>query len=126
MACKHGPTECLGNVLHICAQEEYPGEKALDFSACLLHDYPLVPEKELVQACANASDMDFQKINTCAAQPETLEKLRDSFDYTAAEKVTTSCTIRVKGETVCVRDSGKWIVNKGCSVKNFVKRVKGA
>ncbi|KAI2615670.1 hypothetical protein GGR54DRAFT_642150 [Hypoxylon sp. NC1633] len=67
--CKHGPGECMGNIIELCAHHLYPDPKIyLGFTMCLTRDYKLIPQRELVEDCALEHAIDFEKLNDCAAQ----------------------------------------------------------
>ncbi|KAK8052041.1 hypothetical protein PG993_003426 [Apiospora rasikravindrae] len=80
--CMHGPEECMGNIIELCAAHLYPDPKmSLGFTMCLTRDYPDIPQRELVEDCALEHGIDFEKLNNCAAQDDGafgLRMLRDS------------------------------------------------
>lgn len=121
----HGPTECLGNILELCAQHLYPDPKIyLGFTMCLSRDYQHIPERELVEDCALEHGVDMYKINKCAADDEgslAHEMLKTSFNRSAEAGVTKSCTVRLDGEVRCIRDGGEWTdCEGGHRVKDLV------
>ncbi|KAI1503028.1 hypothetical protein F5X99DRAFT_407362 [Biscogniauxia marginata] len=67
--CMHGPAECMGNIIELCAHHLYPDPKIyLGFTMCLTRDYQEIPERELVEDCALEHGIDFEKLNECAAE----------------------------------------------------------
>lgn len=86
--CKHGPGECMGNILELCAARLYPDPKMhLGFTMCLTRDYQEIPQRELVQACALEHAIDFGKLNECAAKDDGafgIQLLRESVQRSAA------------------------------------------
>ncbi|KAI1877081.1 uncharacterized protein JN550_001153 [Neoarthrinium moseri] len=86
--CKHGPNECMGNILELCAAHLYPDPKSyLGFTMCLTRDYKLIPQRELVEDCALEHAIDFEKLNDCAAKDDGafgISLLRDSVKRSAA------------------------------------------
>ncbi|KAI1823617.1 hypothetical protein F4861DRAFT_539830 [Xylaria intraflava] len=69
--CRHGPGECMGNIIELCARELYPDLKIwLGFTMCLTKDYPLIPQRELVEDCALEHAVDFEKLNECATRDD--------------------------------------------------------
>ncbi|KEY71506.1 hypothetical protein S7711_03572 [Stachybotrys chartarum IBT 7711] len=67
--CKHGPTECLGNIIELCARDLYPDPKInLGFIMCLTKDYRQIPDRALVEDCALEHAIDFDALNECAAR----------------------------------------------------------
>ncbi|KAF5237005.1 hypothetical protein FANTH_10992 [Fusarium anthophilum] len=85
--CMHGPSECMGNIIELCARELYPDPKInLGFIMCLSRDYSEIPERSLVEDCALESAIDFQQLNDCAVKEDGaygLSLLRDSIKRTA-------------------------------------------
>ncbi|KAI1394191.1 uncharacterized protein F4822DRAFT_424658 [Hypoxylon trugodes] len=69
--CKHGPGECMGNILELCAHHLYPDPKIyLGFTMCLTKEYKMIPQRELVEDCALEHAIDFEKLNDCAAKDD--------------------------------------------------------
>lgn len=112
VACKHGPAECLGNIIELCAQRLYPEPKTyLGFVMCLTRDYDEIPQRSLIEDCALEHAIDFQKLNECATKDDGafgIEMLRGSVQRSANAGVTKSCTVRLNEEIYCVRDGGDW------------------
>jgi hypothetical protein len=110
--CMHGPSECMGNIIELCARELYPDPKInLGFIMCLTKDYKHIPERALIEDCALEHAIDFQSLNECATRDDGahgMEMLRNSVARTADVGVTTSCTLRLNNEVYCVRDGGEW------------------
>ncbi|KAI0132586.1 hypothetical protein BJ170DRAFT_680468 [Xylariales sp. AK1849] len=69
--CKHGPEECMGNIIELCAAHLYPDPKIyLGFTMCLTRDYKEIPSRALVEDCALEHAIDFEKLNGCAAEDD--------------------------------------------------------
>ncbi|KAF5667845.1 gamma interferon inducible lysosomal thiol reductase [Fusarium heterosporum] len=85
--CMHGPSECMGNIIELCARELYPDPKInLGFIMCLSRDYQEIPERSLVEDCALESAIDFQQLNDCTVKEDGawgLSLLRNSIKRTA-------------------------------------------
>ena len=85
--CMHGPSECMGNIIELCARELYPDPKInLGFIMCLSRDYHDIPGRSLVEDCALESAIDFQQLNDCAVKEDGaygLSLLRHSIKRTA-------------------------------------------
>lgn len=125
--CKHGPTECLGNMMGLCAQHLYPNDvtRWLGFSNCLISSYEQIPDKGLAQQCALEFGIDFGMLNACMSEEGTgLNLLESSMQRSDQAGVTKSCTVRVDGEIWCIRDGGQW---KDCpgrhSVSDLVEEI---
>ncbi|KAI0417985.1 hypothetical protein F5X98DRAFT_132193 [Xylaria grammica] len=86
--CKHGPEECLGNIIELCAHRLYPDPKIwLGFTMCLTKDYKAIPERELVEDCALEHAVDFEKLNDCATRDDGgfgMGMLRESVERSAS------------------------------------------
>ena len=110
--CKHGPQECMGNILELCAASLYPDPKIyLGFAMCLANNYDYIPQRSLVESCTLEHGMDFSSLNECAVRDDggfALGMLRDSVRRSTNAGVTNSCTVRLNNEIYCVRDDGKW------------------
>ncbi|CAK7273335.1 hypothetical protein SEPCBS57363_005600 [Sporothrix epigloea] len=110
--CMHGPAECMGNILELCAHKLNPDPKIyLGFTMCISQDYQHIPDRELIEGCALEHAVDFEALNECATRDDgqyAMNLLRDSVQHTKAVGVTKSCTVRVDNEVYCIRDDGKW------------------
>ncbi len=99
MHCKHGPDECLGNMLELCAAALYPDAKLhLGFALCLARDYARIPARDLVEDCALEHALDFARLNACVSRADgshALALLRRSFERSARAGVRTSCTVSI-------------------------------
>jgi hypothetical protein len=85
--CMHGPSECMGNIIELCARELYPDPKTnLGFIMCLTRDYQHIPERSLVEDCALEHAIDIMAINECATRDDGahgMELLRTSVERSA-------------------------------------------
>ncbi|KAI0483309.1 hypothetical protein GGR56DRAFT_671088 [Xylariaceae sp. FL0804] len=86
--CKHGPSECLGNILELCARALHPRDPKiwLGFTMCLTRDYRHIPQRELVEDCALEHAIDFERLNDCATRDDGafgMAMLRDSVQRSA-------------------------------------------
>ncbi|KAK3324307.1 hypothetical protein B0T19DRAFT_443721 [Cercophora scortea] len=82
VACMHGPEECLGNIIELCAQKLYPDPKTfLGFTMCLMKEYKQIPQRSLIEDCALEHAIDFGELNDCATKDDGafgMGMLRDS------------------------------------------------
>ncbi len=109
--CMHGQTECLGNMMMLCAAQLYPDDVkiSLGFSTCLVRSYERIPQRDLVQGCALEHGVDFDQLNGCISEEgHGLDLLGSSVLRSKDAGVTKSCTVRVNGEKWCIRDGGQW------------------
>ncbi|KAB5577843.1 hypothetical protein GE09DRAFT_533215 [Coniochaeta sp. 2T2.1] len=69
--CKHGPAECLGNIIELCAQQLYPDPKTyLGFTMCLTREYKDIPQRSLIEDCALEHAINFDALNECATKDD--------------------------------------------------------
>lgn len=119
----HGPSECLGNIILLCAAKTYPDVKlSLGFTNCMISDYPDIPNRDLVEECALEHGLDFSKLNSCISdEGEGIDLLRSSIERSRQNNVTKSCTVRLAGKVRCIRDGGEWYdCPGGSSVQQLV------
>ncbi|KAF7845907.1 hypothetical protein BT93_L0116 [Corymbia citriodora subsp. variegata] len=111
--CKHGESECLGNILELCAAKTYPDPKIyLGFTMCLSRNFSDIPNQELAQDCALEHGISFEKLNQCVSADDGqrgVDMLRDSVLRSAEKNVTKSCTVRIDDKEWCIRDGGEWV-----------------
>lgn len=124
----HGESECLGNIIELCAAKLYPDPKIyLGFTMCLTREYQKIPERQLVEDCALEHGIDFEELNKCTVDDDgalAVDMLRSSFNRSSAAGVTKSCTIRLNNEVRCIRDGGKWTdCERGHKVDDLVKDI---
>jgi Gamma interferon inducible lysosomal thiol reductase (GILT) len=95
--CMHGPNECLGNIVELCAASLYPDPKIyLGFAMCLSREYQQIPSRALVSDCALEHGIEFEKLNDCASRDSGafgIGLLRDSVRRSQTLGVTKSCTV---------------------------------
>ena len=117
MLCKHGQTECLGDIVMLCAASSYPDPKLyLGFTNCLITDYPEIPARSLIEDCALEHGLDFDVLNECMSKENGaygMGLLRDSAKHSSDVGVTTSCTVRLNDKVRCVVDGGVFVDCQG-------------
>ncbi|KAL6239667.1 hypothetical protein BDW75DRAFT_198000 [Aspergillus navahoensis] len=131
--CMHGPGECIGDMLMLCAanlpfipedgpvQDRTPTVRYLGFATCLISSYQEIPDRTLVEQCALEHGIDFDALNDCISQQDDdpnksiedgplsgVRLLRESARHSAELGVKTSCTVRLDDAVWCVRDGGIW------------------
>ena len=112
--CMHGPDECLGNMLGLCADELFPhnAKRSLGFSNCMTMKYEEIAKRDLVEDCSLEHGIDFEELNGCISdEGRGTQLLEQSVKRSQDAGVVKSCTVRLAGEIWCVRDGGEW---KGC------------
>ena len=127
VACKHGPSECLGNIIELCAASLYPDPKLyLGFTMCLARNYEEIPQRSLVEDCALEHGLSFDMLNACASNEDGagMSLLRASVQRSAEANVQISCTVRLDEKVRCVRDNGEWKdCDAGYKVEDLVEDV---
>ncbi|KOS18383.1 Gamma-interferon-inducible lysosomal thiol reductase [Escovopsis weberi] len=87
VSCLHGPSECMGNILELCARELYPDPKInLGFVMCLSKDYQDIPDRSLIADCALEHAVSLEDLNECATRDDGahgLELLHNSVKHSA-------------------------------------------
>ncbi|KAI9367372.1 hypothetical protein BJX61DRAFT_311228 [Aspergillus egyptiacus] len=134
--CMHGPGECIGDMLMLCAANlpfpsdgptaRTPTVRYLGFATCLISSYPEIPDRTLVEQCALEHGIDFAALNECVSKQDDdpnkdpqhgaplsgVSLLRESARHSAELGIKTSCTVRLDETIWCVRDGGVW---KNCA-----------
>jgi hypothetical protein len=108
--CLHGASECMGNIIELCAHKLYPEPRIyLGFVMCLTRDYEDIPDEDLVKDCALEHGLDFARLNECSSADDgsAIGMLRGSVERSREVGATTSCTVRLNDEVYCVHD-GEW------------------
>jgi len=128
VSCMHGPAECLGNILELCAAETYPDPKIfLGFTLCLSKRFSEIPSRDLVEDCSMEYGIDFAKLNDCASREDGeygMRLLRESVERSRKVGAGISCTVRLDDEVRCVRDGGQWKqCPKGSAPGDLVKDI---
>ncbi|MCJ1399883.1 hypothetical protein MMC11_003086 [Xylographa trunciseda] len=109
--CKHGQTECLGNILSLCANDLYSNDTkvSLGFTTCMIMDYTNIPKRSLVENCALEYGVDFDLLNDCLSEDgKGLDLLEASVKRSKDAGVKYSCTVRLDDKFRCIRDGGVW------------------
>ena len=110
--CMHGPAECLGNIISLCAISLFPKDavRSLGFTNCLLRFYSRIPARDLVQSCASEYGIEFDALNACISDDDGtgLHLLQESIERSEEAGIKKSCTVRVRDKIWCIRDGGEW------------------
>jgi len=133
VSCKHGPTECAGNVHELCAMKYADPSQFWEFVQCQNYQgIDKIGEPETALKCANSAQIDWVNsgVGDCAGldgsgkAPEGVLLLQDSVNATAELGIQKSCTILINGKQVCIHD-GTWKqCENGHNVHDFVRQIK--
>lgn len=99
----HGQTECLGNMLSLCANNLFPNNPkiSLGFSTCLIMSYQRIPSRDLVQSCALEHGISFEDLNSCVSEEgKGLDLLEASIRRSEEAGVKKSCTVSAHSEEI--------------------------
>lgn len=112
--CQHGPTECLGNMVHACGVKHVPDSKLqMKFIHCMIYDNydPLAAG----QKCAEELELDWAPIRDCATSLEgkELHAMHGDDTHSLRPKVSFIPTVLLNG----AQDSQRSIL------KNFLLEV---
>lgn len=125
--CMHGSTECLGNMMGLCANDLYPNNTkiSLGFTTCLIMHYEQIPSRDLAESCALEHGIPFRDLNACISEEgRGLDLLTSSVERSEKAGVKKSCTVRVGGEKWCIMDGGQWKeCGGGHEVKDLVAEI---
>ncbi|SCV72341.1 BQ2448_3878 [Microbotryum intermedium] len=134
--CKHGPSECTGNIQQLCAAKYWQGVDGSvnpwatwwNFVQCQNYNgLSRIGTERLAQSCASVVGKEWSgAVEECANSFEGVDLLRESVRATKALELGKSCSIVIDGELVCVRD-GRWVdCEEGHEVGDFVRLVRRA
>ncbi|KAG0161649.1 hypothetical protein PDIDSM_1842 [Penicillium digitatum] len=124
--CKHGPGECIGDMLMLCAANLPFPPTADEASLPSQYPGPRLSDREFVHHCALEHGIDFDALNKCASQQNDdpndgndggpplsgIALLRESAMHGEQIGVKISCTVRLDDDVWCIRDSDEW---KNCA-----------
>ncbi|KAH9844184.1 uncharacterized protein C8Q71DRAFT_731675 [Rhodofomes roseus] len=132
VSCKHGPTECAGNVHELCAMKYAPPTHFWEFVQCQNYQgIDKIGQPDTALKCANTAQIDWVNsgVGDCAGldgsgkAPEGVLLLQNSAKATAELGIEKSCTILINGKQVCIHD-GTWKqCENGHNVHDFVRQI---
>ncbi|KAI8140087.1 hypothetical protein BJV82DRAFT_520660 [Fennellomyces sp. T-0311] len=126
--CKHGPTECLGNIQELCFKETYPDiSDFYSFDLCLNEEYASIGEGNgLARECAHRLGKHYEPVKTCASTPHGIELLARSVERTQSLGVEKSCTVYINNKLRCIHDETWKHCDGGHKVADFVRTIEEA
>lgn len=143
ISCKHGSAECYGNIVELCAAEEWDRRShdidtsskprwldAWNFVQCLNFSSKLseLGDSAIAQKCATALKLDWTSasLQKCLTTHHGTSLLQHSIKSASKLGITKSCSILIEDKIICVHD-GVW---KDCpgghEVVDFVETVRAA
>ncbi|CDS07908.1 hypothetical protein LRAMOSA01857 [Lichtheimia ramosa] len=127
-SCKHGPSECLGNIQELCFKHVYPDyHQWFEFDLCLNEKYQSIGNgSALAEDCAGQLGLSFGPVKDCIDSDKGVELLAESVKRTQSLGVTKSCTVYIDNRLRCIHD-GTWKdCDGGYEVEDFVKSIEDA
>ncbi|KAJ6485012.1 hypothetical protein C8R47DRAFT_1130511 [Mycena vitilis] len=130
--CKHGPTECAGNVQQLCAAKYANPGAWWDFVQCQnSHGRYQVGLPDVALQCAELAGINWESsgVGSCAGSDasgkaaEGIELLHESLLLGKALKIEKSCTVLIDRKKVCVRDDTWKECDGGHGVDDFVRQI---
>jgi interferon gamma-inducible protein 30 len=129
--CEHGPTECAGNLIELCAYNLTIQSSQYgwwNFGVCMQDDYNNIPGN--AKACATKASLNYDPIQTCANNKLGVELFVDSINYCNQMNIEATPTLIVNGvvyiggtddplSVICNAYTGTW--PSGCGWSNRKK-----
>jgi len=123
VTCKHGDQECAGNVHELCVSHHQRHLSTWwSWLQCLNMGGPeRIGTVDAAVDCAEMSGIDWvtSGIRDCVMdrgdKSEGTQLLKESMERARLNEITRSCTIKVSGNTRCIRDGGRWYDCEGGS-----------
>ncbi|KAK1224376.1 hypothetical protein PQX77_012672 [Marasmius sp. AFHP31] len=135
VTCKHGRGECAGNVHQLCVKEHSDFSHWWEFVNC--NNYQgryKIGTPETASKCAKAAGLDWDGSgigecvgpNASGTGEEGVRLLKESVKLGKQMELTTSCTVVVNNEHVCVHD-GTWKqCENGHTASDFIRQINDA
>ncbi|KAI8079965.1 uncharacterized protein BX664DRAFT_341912 [Halteromyces radiatus] len=126
--CKHGSSECLGNIQQLCFHKEYPDPKDwFSFNLCMNKNYQLIGlDDDLAKNCAQDLNKSYAPVEHCSHSATGVGLLTESAQKTKSLGVSSSCTVFIDNKLRCIHD-GEW---KNCTdgheVDDFIQTIEDA
>ncbi|KAH8552953.1 hypothetical protein BGW37DRAFT_487838 [Umbelopsis sp. PMI_123] len=125
--CKHGPSECYGNMQELCYRHVHGEETWFSFIQCLNEDLPYIGTDKLGASCAKKQGKSYDIVKDCLEDGTAIKLHAKSVERTGSMGVSTSCTVYIDQKRRCIHDGGEWRdCPGGSSVNDFVKSIEDA
>ncbi|KAJ1920438.1 hypothetical protein H4219_001275 [Mycoemilia scoparia] len=124
--CKHGDSECKGNIEQLCAHSLHKNELNVwwRFVSCLNTSPALIGKSEqLTLLCASQAGVDEDKLLQCRDSEEGRELLKKSATEAQEQGIKTSATVFINGKLRCVEDSGWRECQGGHLIEDFERDI---
>ncbi|CAO3636709.1 unnamed protein product [Cunninghamella blakesleeana] len=126
--CKHGESECLGNIQQLCYHNVYPKvNQWFQFNLCLNKHYRMIGlNNSLAKSCAYQLNTLYEPVEKCTQSELGASLLIESAQKTKALQVSKSCTIFIDNKLRCIHDSSWKDCEGGYRVEDFVRSIEEA
>jgi len=130
--CMHGPDECAGNVQQLCVAKHTPMRTWWEFVMCQNYQgRGRIGSPDVAQMCARTHNIDWEEsgVGQCIGLDgsgkgrEGVQLLHDSIRFTKSLGITTSCTVVINKQKVCIHDEIWQRCENGHEVKDFVDQI---
>jgi len=132
VTCMHGRNECAGNVQQLCVAKHTPMRTWWEFVMCQnYHGRAHIGSWDVAMKCGRTARIDWEEsgVGQCVGSgtgDEGVQLLHDSIRVAESLDITTSCTVLINSEAVCIHD-GTWKrCENGHEVKDFVDQIEAA
>ncbi|KAF9259491.1 hypothetical protein L218DRAFT_908181 [Marasmius fiardii PR-910] len=132
VTCKHGPGECAGNVHQLCVKEHSDFSQWWEFVNCNnFQGRNKIGTPEVATKCAKSAGLDWDGsgIGECVGPDangtgaEGVALLKESVKLGKQMGLTTSCTVVINNQKVCIHD-GTWKeCENGHTVNDFIRQI---
>ncbi|KAJ1847804.1 hypothetical protein LPJ70_001349 [Coemansia sp. RSA 2708] len=124
--CKHGDSECRGNIDELCALAHGGGDLPAfwRFLSCLNARFrDIGRDSDLSLKCASSAGLDTSAFFNCATTLEGRQLLKQSAENAQFAAVNTSATVFIDGQSRCVEDAGWRDCPGGHAATDFIRDI---
>jgi len=99
--CMHGPEECVGDILLLCAHNTSHGNSNpyawWGNEVCMMGDQDNIPDN--AQSCAQKNNLNWDTINTCANGQQGIDLFTNSINVSNNDGIYATPTVIIAGQT---------------------------
>jgi len=127
--CKHGESECTGNIQQLCFARAFPEQKTWwNFVQCQNYGpTSRIGDEVVAERCARTVGKDWADVRPCVEGERGTSLLKASVRLAEHMGIEKSCSIFIDNELVCIRDNGQWKeCPAGHDTADFVQQIRDA
>lgn len=126
ITCKHGESECLGNIQELCAKKISPNNW-FKFVLCLNKDVNQIGlSTKITYKCLKQVKIPAKRFESCVKE-DGIPLLKTSLSISNNLQMRESCTILInKGEHKCIHNQVWKECDDGHEVKDFIRQIEEA